>query len=106
MRSRVVVTPRARLDLVECFAFIAADSVAAADRFLQASNEVFDTISRLPHLGRAYEFLNPQLTGLRWLQVPGFDNYLVFYRPADGEVKIVRVLHGSRDIKHVLDTES
>lgn len=60
----------------------------------------------LPRLGRTCEFGNPRLSGLRWLQVRGFDNYLVFYRTTNDEVEIIRVLHGLRDIKHVLDAES
>jgi len=43
--------------------------------------------------------------GLRRWPVPGFRNYLIFYRPTETGVNIVRVLHGSRDITAALQEE-
>jgi len=37
--------------------------------------------------------------GLRAWPIDGFRNHLVFYRPTDEGVDIVRVLHGARDIE-------
>ena len=31
--------------------------------------------------------------------IAGFDNYLIFYRPTERGVEIIRVIHGSRDIE-------
>ena len=30
-------------------------------------------------------------------RITGFDNYLIFYRPVEGGVEIIRVLHAKRD---------
>jgi len=35
----------------------------------------------MPGMGRAEDFDNPRLTGMRRWRVRGFDNYLIFYQP-------------------------
>jgi toxin ParE1/3/4 len=49
--------------------------------------------------------LNPRLAGLRVGRVEGFEKHLIFYRPGDDGVEIIRVLHGARDIDSVLDED-
>ena len=48
---------------------------------------------------------NPLLAGLRIWRIDGFPNHLIFYRPIEGGIEIVRVLHGVRDIGAVLESE-
>lgn len=43
--------------------------------------------------------------GLRRWPIPGFRNYLIFYRPMENGVEIVRVLHGARDIAAALEED-
>ena len=50
-----------------------------------------------PRIGRSREELAPELRSFSFL------NYVIFYRPIDAGVEIVRVLHGSRDIEGLLD---
>jgi toxin ParE1/3/4 len=35
----------------------------------------------------------------------GFRNHLIFYRPIDDGIEIVRVLHGARDWQNLLELE-
>ena len=35
--------------------------------------------------------------GLRRWRVRGFENFLIFYRPIDDGIEVLRVLHGQRD---------
>jgi toxin ParE1/3/4 len=42
---------------------------------------------------------------LRIWRIDGFPNHLIFYRPIEGGIEIVRVLHGARDIDAVLESE-
>lgn len=35
---------------------------------------------------------------MRKLTVPGFGNYLIFYRVVDEEVELLRILHGAQDL--------
>ncbi len=52
-------------------------------------------MARHPAIGRLRSF---SLTGVRSWVVPGFENYVVFYLPAETEVQILAVLHGARDL--------
>jgi toxin ParE1/3/4 len=36
-------------------------------------------------------------------RVRGFERYLIFYRPTDDGIDVVRVLHGSRDIESLFE---
>jgi toxin ParE1/3/4 len=39
---------------------------------------------------------------VRVWQIPGFENYLMFYRHIHQEIQIVRLLHGARDLERQL----
>ena len=46
-----------------------------------------------PRMGRARSFPDPELADLRSWSVKGFVNFLIFYRPIDNGIEVVRVLH-------------
>ncbi len=77
---------------MEIWAYIAQDDKQAADRLLGRFDRMFRTISTQPHLGKAVEELAPNL---RFIPI---GSYLVFYRPMEDGVEIVRLLHGAREI--------
>ncbi len=37
--------------------------------------------------------------GIRRWRVNDFENFLIFYRPIDDGIEVIRVLHGARDIE-------
>ncbi len=45
------------------------------------------------------------LAGLRFLPVRGFEDILIFYVVHPDALRIVRVLHGKRDLKKILELE-
>jgi toxin ParE1/3/4 len=36
-------------------------------------------------------------------RIAGFDQYLIFYRPTESGVEIIRVIHGKRDVEDLFD---
>ena len=56
---------KAKYDLRELSEYIAQDSLDAALRFLDAAEEAFALLLEMPEIGRAYEALNPAVTGVR-----------------------------------------
>jgi toxin ParE1/3/4 len=54
-------------------------------------------------MGNPREFRDPALTGMRSWPIRGFGNHLVFYRPTDDGIEILRVLHGARDLRRVFN---
>ena len=84
--------PRAESDLIDIWRYIAQDSPVNADRFLDRLDVVFSNLAALPGMGR----LRPEFASdLRSFPV---GSYLVFYRPTEDGIDIVRVLHRRRDI--------
>lgn len=103
--ATIVKRPAVLLDIEEHAWFIFADNEEAGLRFPFACDATFERLAEDPHIGSARRFLHSRLSGLRMWPVKGFPNHLVFYRPLDDGVEIVRVLHGAREIKNVLDAE-
>jgi toxin ParE1/3/4 len=98
MTRLVLRTDAALHDLDGQAAFIQKDNPNAAIRFLAAADATFQRLASMPELGERQDFRRPSLAGLRVWQVQGFENYLVFYRPIDRGIEVVRVLHAARDI--------
>jgi toxin ParE1/3/4 len=84
--------PLAETDILEIWDYIADDSLAAADRWVDQLGEQFRVLATQPMMGRARDELVP---GVRSFP---FGHYVVFYMPLDDGIDVVRVLHGARDI--------
>jgi toxin ParE1/3/4 len=89
---KVVFTPLAEADLREAWRHIAQHDPLAADRFFDAISERAANLSQFPERGAPREELGARIRML----VEG--HYLVFYRVDEDAVRVVRVLHGSRDL--------
>ena len=91
----IIKRPRARSDLAEIWDYIADDSEARADAFIDTLDERFQTLAASPGMGRLRDDL---AEGLRSFPV---GRYVIFYRTVPEGVEIVRVLHGARDLNAV-----
>ena len=90
--ARYSLTRKAQEDIGEILTYIAVDNIDAAIKFDDRLTEVFELLSNNKKIGR----LRPELKeDLR--SVPE-GNYLIFYRIWAGEIAIVRVMHGARDL--------
>jgi toxin ParE1/3/4 len=100
MSRRVVSkTPQARLDLIEAGLYIAEGNPEAADRFHDALNKTLQRLLQHPQLGRARPELGRELRSFPHRQ------YVIYYRPTDRGVEVVRVLHGARDIPPLFEED-
>lgn len=82
---------------------IASDSPPTAVRFLEAAEATICSLREAPRRGARFRSSSLELKNLRWVPVRGFTNHLVFYRVHDDHVRIVRVLHGYRDLPSVVE---
>jgi len=94
--GRVDLTVKARTDLQGIWTYIAADSPDAADRLFERIYEKCRMLSDVRQAGRSCEHLG---RGVRGFPV---GNYMVFYRPTQNGVLVLRVIHGARDISDLL----
>lgn len=106
MSRHVRKTPRAKADLIDQFEFIGKNNPDAAEQFLDAAEAAFEQLLRMPKMGALREYLSPRLAGLRMWPVPEFPRELIFYRPVEDGIEVVRVLHSSRDIAAIFDEET
>jgi toxin ParE1/3/4 len=95
--SRYRLTPEARRDLDEITDFIAADNPAAAERLIDRIEERCRALAEMPGMGRAREELAPNLRSSH------VGKYIIFYRPVDEGIDVIRVLHGHRDIPKLFE---
>jgi len=95
--SKLRISPRASSDLVEIWSYIADDSVANADAFIDKLYETMQLLAGTPGSGRQREELAPGMQSFP------YGRYVIFYRVVTGAIEIVRVLHGARDIEKLFE---
>ncbi|MBD2307506.1 type II toxin-antitoxin system RelE/ParE family toxin [Chroococcidiopsis sp. FACHB-1243] len=103
--SEVNKRPQVIRDLIELATYIAEDNLDVSDRFLAAAEATFNQLAKMPQIGKLCQFSNPILAGIRQQGIKGFKKYLVFYRPSDSGIEILRVIHSARDIEAILDDD-
>lgn len=91
--------------IIEQAEYIGVRSPAAAARFIDAVEETLKQLVGMPGMGHRYETEEPRLAGIRIWFVKGFPNHLLFYRPIDGGIELIHLLHGARNINAVLADE-
>lgn len=90
---RVVVSLRARSDILDIYSFLSERSPAVAERMLNRLSERFDELREFPYLGPDRSEFRTSLRGLL------IDGYVAFYLIESDRIVIVRVIDGRRDIE-------
>lgn len=104
MTASFTVLPAADRDLDRQAEYLAREaSLETALRFYDAANTTFANLARMPNVGERRESAKARLEGLRVWRVQGFENHLIFYRPLEAGIEIVRVLHAARDLDRALN---
>lgn len=98
--AKLVFLPAAEADIERIEDFIAADDPAAAVAFTDRIEQKCLAVAEYPHMGMP----RPELgADLRYFPV---GRYLVFYRPTEDQIEIVRVLHGAREVLVQFDADN
>ncbi len=85
--------PGAEQDLVEIGVYIAEDSPAQADRFVDALEKECQKLADSPFvLGSRCPGLHPEL------RRHNFKRYAIVYKPVSGGIELVGIFQGSRDL--------
>jgi toxin ParE1/3/4 len=88
------IQPQARLDVLQIWHHIAADSVSAARRVNERIEEAIRGLVEMPGKGhRRADVKNP---AYRFWTVY---SYVIAYRYDDASLTVVRVVHGRRDFR-------
>src|SRR3954447_26672550 len=90
--SALRFTSEAASDLNDVHDYLAQRNPATAARVVQEFERVCRLLAQFPLMGARRDTLLP---GMR--SFPS-GNYIIFYRPLDDGVEILRIVHGSRDL--------
>ena len=100
MSVRYVLTPEAQAHISEIGAHVAADNVQAALRVYDALEAAFEMLAERPGIGHSRQDLTN-----RPVKFWSVYSYLIVYDPASRPLSIIAVLHGARDVEHLLKQE-
>ena len=106
MNAQNLIRPKADQDLEAQAYYLATRSQPeVGHRFLIAAHETFALLATHPKMGWQPKLRVPELKSLRVFSIFGFEKMLVLYRPIANGVEIVRVVHGSRELRALVRRE-
>jgi toxin ParE1/3/4 len=91
--ARLSISPSARQDLTDIFEYIARDKPVAAANWIDTIESKCELIASAPELG---EMRGEYGTDVRSSVV---GRYVIFYRPFEDGIEVIRVIPGDRDIR-------
>ncbi len=98
-----VIRPAARRDILNQFLYLIKENVPhVAERFIDAVDATIAKLAKRPRIGAPKHLKDPRLHGLRSWPVSGFEAVRIYYLASEDVLRVVRVLHGKRDIDRLL----
>lgn len=93
---KVVFSPEAIEDLEEIWLYIAQDSQARADGFLdQLHSLCTEQLAAFPEIGTGRDYLDKEVSAFP------YKRYMIYYRFDVSRIEIIRILHSSRDLPSI-----
>ena len=96
MTLKIVRSTFADRDLAQVWSHIAADNVIAADGMIRAIDDTLKKLAESPGLGIRLDDVVPGL-----MCKPVRRKYLIFYSVTGDELRLLRMLHSSRNYEEV-----
>lgn len=102
-----IIRSAARDDILRQFRYylVDQDKPEVANRWLEAVEKTIDKILRTPNAGAPKQLSNESLAGLRLWPVEEFEDIRIYYLAEESALRVIRVLHGKRDIRRILERE-
>jgi toxin ParE1/3/4 len=93
---RIIRSDAAEREVEAIAAYIAQDNLDAALRWIDAVDRRLELVAQFPMVGRSrHEFSQ----GLRSINL---GEYLIFFRPIEGGIEFVHILHGKRQVEDLM----
>jgi plasmid stabilization system protein ParE len=105
---KITYREAARDDLTHHFRYYLAelDLPKVAVRFKDSAKKTAQAIRLHPHAGPPYRLRNPQLRNLRSWPIAGFDAIRFYFLAEQDVIRVIRILHGKRDVRRILEGET
>ncbi|NJK70438.1 MAG: type II toxin-antitoxin system RelE/ParE family toxin [Microcoleus sp. CSU_2_2] len=97
--NHYIIAPSASRDLNEITDYFANFNVETGERLIAAFEKKCQNLINFPMIGRSYEDIRAGLRG-----VP-LDGYIILYQVTTNTLEILRVVHGSRNLKTLFESE-
>ncbi len=97
--AKIIKLSRASNDLAEIWDYIADDSETQADLFIDLIDRKLQLLAEKPNLGRSRGELAENMRSFP------IGRYVIFYIVMPSCIQVVRVLHGSRDLAPIFETD-
>ena len=91
--ANVRIVASARQDLADIFDYIARDKAIAAANWVSKIEKKCELIATTPGFGE----MRPELGGD--IRSSSLGRYVIFYRPIENGIEVVRVIPGDREIR-------
>jgi len=102
-KNRLVLSDAAVADIVEQAEWYSAQSGnSLAGRWERAVTSAILRVVSRPTTGIPCTFQSSVLCNVRRTAIRGFPKHLLFYKFDSGEVFVLRVVHGARDLERLL----
>ncbi|PSB01029.1 type II toxin-antitoxin system RelE/ParE family toxin [Merismopedia glauca] len=88
-----IISPEATQDLESIIDYFATYNIEAGERFLNDFSQKCKYLANFPNMGRSYADIKENLRGLP------IDSYIIFYRPTNTGIEIIRVVSGYRNLE-------
>jgi plasmid stabilization system protein ParE len=92
---KLVLSTLAHEDLFSIFSYISINNPAVARRFTRELRDLCGRLAESPGIGKLRPELDRRDLGIKSFP---YGNYLVFYYLAGKELRVLRILHGARNI--------
>ena len=104
---RVAYRQAAQTDLIRQFRYylVTLELPRVALRFKQAVKRTVKELSRQPNIAAPCHLRNPALQSLRSWPVDGFEAIRLYFLADDEAMRVIRILHGKRDVRGILERE-
>jgi toxin ParE1/3/4 len=105
---KITYREAARDDLTRQFRYylVTLNLPEVAVRFKECARKTAQAIREHPHAGPPYRLRNPQLRNLRSWPVAGFDAIRIYFLVEQDVIRVIRILHGKRDVRKILEGET
>ncbi|HEV2500318.1 MAG TPA: type II toxin-antitoxin system RelE/ParE family toxin [Terriglobia bacterium] len=105
MKRRILIRPAAENDLDEQAEYLAVHrDLDTGLRFYRAAEETLELLASQPEMGKVTKYLSPYFIDARMFPLHEFPKHLIFYRPVENGIEVIRVLHGARDLEKLFET--
>jgi toxin ParE1/3/4 len=104
MGPNFTLQPEADRDLLDqTVYYYRKGSPETADRWVEQVYASFRFLAQHPEIGAPWtKGRGPRLAGMRTWPVDGFNQFIIFYRPVEDGIEVLRVLRGTRDLERQL----